>query len=32
MEVDDQGNNATWASHVSDEEYRASASLEGEDA
>ena len=32
VEVDDQGNNATWASHVSDEEYRASASLEGEDA
>jgi quercetin dioxygenase-like cupin family protein len=32
VEVDDQGNNATWGSHVTDDEYRASASLEGEDA
>lgn len=31
VEVDDQGNNATWAAHVTDDEYRASASLEGED-
>jgi quercetin dioxygenase-like cupin family protein len=28
LEVDDQGNNATWGAHVSDEEYGAAAPIE----
>ena len=32
LEVDDQGNNATWGDHVSDEEYGASSSLAAGDA
>jgi quercetin dioxygenase-like cupin family protein len=31
VEVDEAGNSATWGSHVSDEEYRASTSLDGEE-
>ncbi len=31
VEVDDNGNSATWGEHVSDEEYRAGRRLEGEE-
>ena len=31
LEVDDEGNSAAWGAHVTDEEYDASASLEGEE-
>ena len=31
VEVDEAGNSATWGAHVSDEEYRASTSLDGEE-
>ncbi|TMD20618.1 MAG: cupin domain-containing protein, partial [Chloroflexi bacterium] len=29
VEVDDQGNSATWGAHVSDEEYAAAPKPEG---
>lgn len=32
VEVDDDGNSATWGAHVTDEEYGASRSLAGEEA
>ena len=31
LEVDDEGNSAAWGAHVTDEEYDATASLEGEE-
>ena len=31
LEVDDEGNPATWGDHVSDEEYAAAPPIEGED-
>jgi len=32
VEVDGDGSSATWNAHVTDEEYGAPASLEGEEA